>query len=337
MELIPRKSKKLLWFLVFLLIVASAAVFLFSRDFTVEAKPAYGVTFSNKYAIELELDWKEMYLAMLDDLKVDNVRLVAYWDQIEPELDQFDYSDLDWQIEEAQKRGINVVMSVGRRMPRWPECHDPSWLGDLSQLAKEQQVMEFVQETVDRYKGYDVIKYWQVENEPLFAWFGHCPKPSKKFLAQEVDLVRSIDPRPIIVTDSGELNHWQGAGGLADVLGITLYRIVWNKYLGFWDYFFVPPAAYKYKADLTKYLQPNLDKVIVTELQMEPWTLDRKMVELTLEEQEESFDINRFRDNLVYAREAGFDEIYFWGVEYWYYLKEIGHPEIWEEAKMLWN
>ncbi|MAF13333.1 MAG: hypothetical protein CMI53_00365 [Parcubacteria group bacterium] len=330
-------SKKLFIIILLILAIVWLGVFLFTKDFSTAEPTKYGVTFSKKYAIELELDWHQSYLAILDQLQVTNLRLVAYWDDIEPVQDSFDFSDLDWQITEAQNRGIDIGLVVGRRAPRWPECHDPDWLINLAPLAIQQQQLEYIRAVIERYQSNDVIKSWQVENEPLFALFGECPLPDKKFLAQEIELVRSLDnTRPIVVTDSGELNHWQGAASLADNLGITLYRVVWNKYLGFWDYFFLPPAAYRYKADLTKFFHKNLDKVIVIELQMEPWTLDKPMIELTLEEQERSFTLQRFKDNINYVEQAGFAEVYLWGVEYWYWLDQQGYPNIWQEAKELW-
>lgn len=331
-------STKIVLIIIGVFLILSGIVFwLFSQDFSQNQSPAYGVTFSGKYAKDLEIDWQASYLAILDDLKISHLRLVAYWDEIEAVQDFFDFDNLDWQIEQASLRNRKIVLTVGRRAPRWPECHDPVWLDELAPLAIQQQQLEFIKSTIERYKDNQSIIAWQIENEPLFAHFGECPKPSKKFLREEADLARSLDPRPIIITDSGELNHWQGAASIADVLGVTMYRIVWNEKTGFWDYFFVPPAIYHYKAEITKFLHKNLDKVIVTELQMEPWTMDQRMIELTFEEQQRSFDLRRFKDNIVYVQKAGFGEVYLWGVEYWYWLKEQGRPEIWEEAKKLWQ
>ena len=330
--------KKLITILIIILVIIGLYIFSFSLDFSENKEPIYGVTFSEKYAVDLELDWQTAYLAILDGLKVKNIRLIAYWDEIEKTQDSFDFSKLDWQVGEASNRDVDIILVVGRRAPRWPECHDPVWLSRLAPLAVEQQQLEFINETVDRYKNNDSINGWQVENEPLFAWFGECPKPSKKFLKQEIELVKALDStRPVIITDSGELNHWQGAAGLADILGTTLYRIVWNDKTGFWDYFFVPPALYHYKAELTKLLHKNLQDIIVTELQMEPWTMDQRMVELSLADQQRSFTLTRFKDNIVYVRKAGFSEVYLWGAEYWYWLAQQGHPEIWQEAKLLWQ
>ena len=139
-----------------------------------------------------------------------------------------------------------------------------------------------------------------------------------------------------MITDSGELSSWQSAAGVGDVLGTTLYRIVWNSKMGFWDYWFVPPAFYRYKADMTKMLHKNLEQVIVMELQAEPWTLNKSMIELNKEEREKSFNLKRFKNNIEYSRKTGFPQVYLWGAEYWYWLDQQGEPEIWQQAKTLW-
>src|SRR5438105_2104485 len=90
----------------------------------------YGVTFSYPYAQSLGLNWRETYLAILDELHPKYVRLSAYWDATEPQKDNYDFSALDFQINEAAGRGTKIVLAVGRRLPRWPECHDPSWIAN---------------------------------------------------------------------------------------------------------------------------------------------------------------------------------------------------------------
>ena len=320
-------------FLIIFLIFLSS----FFWDFSKNKETVFGVTFSKKYAEELKLNWQEAYLAILQDLKVDHVRLVAYWDEIEKEPDQYIFNDLDWQVRQASDRGVKIIMVLGRRTPRWPECHDPNWLKGLDQSEVISRQMNFINKTVERYQNNSMLEAWQVENEPLLTLFGQCPAPSLPLLKQEVALVKSLDVKhPIIVTDSGELSTWQTAASVPDILGTTLYRIVWNKYMGFLDYFFVPSAYYHVKADLTKFFHKNLKDIIVVEMQMEPWTYNRSMIELTQAEQEKSFNLERFRNNVIYAQKTGFSKIYFWGVEYWYWLKQNNRPEIWNQAKSLW-
>ncbi len=309
----------------------------FYFDFSGGRQPLWGVTYSPKYAVELNLDWQKTFIAILDELKVDNFRLVAYWDEIETVPGTYDFTDLDWQIDQASRRSVAIILVIGRRTPRWPECHDPVWLDSLDPAAVKSRQLQYLETVVKRYRDRTEIKYWQVENEPLLAVFGECPKPEPAFLKQEIDFVKSLDSRMVITTDSGELSSWQQAAKYPDIFGTTLYRIVWNKYLGFWRYFFIPPAYYHYKASLTKWLLPQLKEVIVTELQMEPWTFNRPMATLTYEEQLQSFDQKRFRDNIEFTRKTGLPAVYLWGVEYWYWLKEQGRPGLWQEAGKLWQ
>ena len=332
-----KKHRGFKLFILSLGLIALGLFFLFATDFSLGRSPDWGVTFSRSYALDLQLNWQETYLAILDDLKVSHLRLSAYWDEVEPQKDQYQFADLDWQIDQAASRQVEIILAVGRRWPRWPECHDPGWVKHYPPADANQEILDLLTVLVKRYQTNPQITAWQIENEPLFSWFGFCPPPDIEFLKKEIDLVRSLDPsRPVVVTDSGELSNWQAAAGLTDVLGTTLYRVVWNKRIGFFSYWFVPPAFYHYKASLTKYFQPNLKRVIVTELQMEPWTMDKHMLELTLEEQKKSFDLKRFKNNIRYAQKTGLPQVYLWGAEYWYWLKLAGQPEIWQTAQKLW-
>ena len=122
----------------------------------------WGVTFSAKFSRELGLNPKENLRAILDDLKVDRIRLVAYWDDIGQEKNTFDFSDLDWQINEAQKRNVRIILAIGMKVPRWPECHMPSWAKTLSMEEREKEFKLYLAEIIKRYKNNKAIKIWQV-------------------------------------------------------------------------------------------------------------------------------------------------------------------------------
>jgi len=324
--------------LISLIVLVVLIMVVFQADFSAGHQPEWGVTFSRSYALDLQLDWRATYLAILDDLDISHIRLAAYWDEIESAPNQYVFSDLDWQIEQAQARQVDIVLAIGRRLPRWPECHDPDWVKHLPPADANQAVLALLERLVKRYQANPAITAWQIENEPLFAWFGFCPPPDKDFLTTEIALVKSLDnSRPVIITDSGELSNWQAVAGLTDILGTTMYRIVWNQKLGFWDYWFIPPVFYRIKAALTQWLNPNLQQVIVTELQMEPWALNKRMVDLTEQEQAKTLDLRRFNQNIRYVKKTGFSRVYLWGVEYWCWLKEQGRPEIWQAAQQLWR
>lgn len=296
----------------------------------------WGVTFSDKFSLNLGLNPKENFKAILDDLKVNRVRLIAYWDEIEKEKNSFDFSSLDWQISEAQRRNVKIILAIGMKVPRWPECHLPNWAEILSEEEKEKELLLYLEEIIKRYKNNDAIEIWQVENEP-FLWFGECMKRGKNFLSNEISLVKSLDGgRPILVTESGELGLWPRAAKAGDIFGTTMYLRVYNKYFGEVNYH-LPPDFFILKERVTRFLIKDYNKkFIVIELAAEPWT-EKQIYETNPEEQLKSFSPNFFRNTIQYAKSTGFNEYYLWGVEWWYYLKINGYPEIWEEAQKLWQ
>jgi len=298
----------------------------------------WGVDFSQMQAENLGLDWKKTYLAILDDLGAKNIKLHIQWDWVEGERDEFFFNDIDWQINQAQKYKAKLIYVLGMKTGRWPECHLPEWFNGLSKQEQQEELLEYIQEVVLRYKNQDTIMYWQAENEPLFR-FGECPWYDKDFLKKEVQLIKSLDPlRQVIVSDSGELSPWIGVSSIGDVVGVTMYRRVWTRitdgYGFYWTSIF-PPVSYFKKAELVGKLTGK--KVICVELQVEPWAL-KPFFDVSLEEQEKTMNLTQFRKNIEFARKTGLDEFYLWGVEWQYWLKEKHNkPEIWNEAKKLFG
>ena len=201
-----------------------------------------GITFSSRYSQDIGLNWKENYVALLDDLRVKKIRIPIYWDLVEKEKDVYDFSDIDWQLDEAEKRNAEIILVVGQKVPRWPECFIPKWIGvnneelRKNELLKNEEILQFIKDAVVRYKEHPAIKYWQVENEPFLA-FGDCPTPTinANILDREIEIIRRLDPdKKIIITDSGELSTWMSAAARADIFGTTMYR---NIYRQGWGYY----------------------------------------------------------------------------------------------------
>ena len=307
-------------------------------DFHQYPKPIFGVSFSRLRAEEMGLNWRDAYLKILDDLKVKKIRLAVHWHDLEPAPRKYFFDDLDWQVKEAEKRDAKLILAIGQRVPGWPECHFPDWAKDLTDIDRETSVLTLLKKIVDRYKNYSVIEAWQVENEPFFKFFGLCPKPDRNFLEQEVELVRTIDPyRPIIVSDSGELGDWFSVAKQADILGITIYRTVWSQYIKRYFNYFLPPAFYQFKAYWVKKIS-GLEKVIVVEFQAEPWSPRGSLVNIPIEEQFKSMSFDHWQKNLIYAQQTGFSEIYLWGAEWWFWLKEkMTDDRFWQAAKNLFK
>ncbi|HLD51093.1 hypothetical protein A3K34_01785 [candidate division WWE3 bacterium RIFOXYC1_FULL_40_10] len=308
-------------------------------------KPAdnitYGVNFSSKYAKEIGLDWKKAYIQILDELKVKKLRVVAYWDEIEPKQGLRDFSDVKWQLEEARKRDAKVILAIGRKVPRFPECHEPKWWSSESEWGtKEDLLLAYISAGVTELKQFDNIEVWQVENEPHFP-FGLCDKVPSDLIQREIKVVRSIDNRPVITQDSGEGGFWVPSYKQADYLGISMYRKVWFDFWGLVSrdrltYFKYPISHgyYKIKADLLGIPAKN---IIITELQGEPWG-SKETTKLTTSEKNETMSPKDFTDTLEYSRKSGFSQIYVWGAEWWFWEKEHNNNSFyWETAKHLFD
>jgi len=293
----------------------------------------FGATFSKKFCEELGLNWQETYIAILDDLKVRNLRLPAYWDEIEPDEGTYNFKDFDYMVSEADARDANLIITVGRRQPRWPECHSPAWINNKSTELAQDSLLKVIKETVLRYKGDTHVKNWQVENEAFLGTFGVCPAFDKNFLQKEVDLVRSLDSRPIIITGSGEMSMWRNEKQMGDVFGTTMYRVVYNSWAGYVRYFF-PSSFYNLKARLAGI---NPSDALIIELQTEPWVPQGKMIYLTVDQINNSMSVEQLKANLQYALNVHFKQVYVWGVEWWYWQKLYGNPEYWNIGKTIFN
>ena len=326
--------------MLFLTILIVILLLIVGYFFVGSVKPAenisWGVVFSQKHAKYLGLDWQKTYLALLDDLGVKKVKIASYWDLIEPQEDDYDFTDLDWQITEAQKRGVEILLAVGMKSPRWPECHIPGWAEKIGKDGQQEKILKFLEVAVLLYRDSDAIKGWRVENEPFFV-FGECPWTDKEFLKKEVGLIKSLDSkhRPIIIAESGEGFFWFKAAGIGDVVGITMYKKVWISQLGLYLTYPFPPVLYHRKAELVRKLFHK--EVISVELQAEPWCR-QGIRDCSLEEQSKTMNLQFFQENVGFAKKTGLKEFYFWGAEWWYWMKEAqGQPEIWGEAKKLFN
>lgn len=292
-------------------------------------KAKFGVTFSPSHARYFGLDPKKVLTDSLDDLGIKNYRLSAYWNVVEPLKDGYDFSEVDWQITEVEKRGGSIILAIGRRLPRWPECHDPNWIKKMPEKQMQIEVLNLLAKTVERYKNRRVITAWQVENEPFLSVFGECPPPDAAFYESELNLVRALDSRPIIMTESGELSTWIRAAVLADKVGISLYRVVWSK-VGGTFYYPLTPAYYRYRAQAIRALGKQ---IFVSELQAEPWEVGTPLPNAPILEQKNFIDGAKIRDSINFAKRASFDEIYFWGLEWWAWLKSHGDNDIWNTIK----
>lgn len=297
----------------------------------------YGISFNRPYVHELGLDGDKVFDAFLNDLKIRHFRMSAHWTLIEPEKDTYDFSWMDKDLKKVEEVNGDVIFGVGRRLPRWPECHVPRWAQKISWEDQKKEIREYITAVVNRYKDSPAITHWQVENEPYLSVFAydHCGELDEAFLAEEIALVKQLDPtRPVLVTDSGNLGTWKGAYSHGDAFGTSVYVYFWNPELGQFKTV-LPPWFYRVKENLIQLFYGEKETFLI-ELSLEPWLLE-PVTEVPVDIQYSRMDIEKFNEIIEYAKGTRYEQQYLWGGEWWYWLNEHGHPEMWDRAQELFE
>ncbi|SRR6266550_787453 len=295
--------------------------------------PRLGVSFSRERAEEFGLDWKANYSALLNDMQLKHLRLMSYWSSHEAKRGQFDFNDLDWQVNEAAKHGAKLTLVLGLRQPRWPECWQPGWAGQLSGNTWKQALYAYMEVVVRRYQNNPVVEKWQLENEPVNNWFGTCGAPDRQRLDEEYALVKKLDPARSIIMSLSDQHGIPLGTPVPDEYGFSVYRIVYNTFgpAHFYIYYPTPIWYHRARAMLIDWIQHK--PVMIHELQMEPWG-PKDTSKLSAPEQDRSMSAEQIHKSMTFARQIGARDIDMWGGEWWYWRKmQFNDPSIWNAVK----
>ncbi len=315
-----------------------------------------GTTFSRVQCVYLDMDPRKTYLDILD-MGFDLIRVGAYWSHIEKQEGVFDFSGLDWQVEEAGKKKIPVVLTVGMKAPRWPEYFIPDWVlekvrirygRDISKDAYlRERALGFIKAVVTRYKDNPAVKYWQVENEPFMHIGPDANYIGRDFLEQEVRLVRDIDggKRPVILTTATYPNRFlrmisnlftkhdyiRECLALSDIMAINVYSMVGHRSFGLDLYFVVKAGQFDlYFSELISMIRESGKIPWVTELQAEPW--EPGHLAYTGGDRPYTGSPDRTVRNFRALKKMGVDAVLLWGAEYWLYRQEVIGDTRWVKA-----
>ncbi|HVO86333.1 MAG TPA: beta-galactosidase, partial [Candidatus Binatia bacterium] len=286
--------------------------------------PEFGVSFSIEYAQELGNDWHANYLALLNDLGFKRVRLMSYWELIEPQQGQYDFTDLDWQVQQAQAHGAKVSLAIGYRQPRYPECHEPDWAKQLpvNQTAWDNQLYSYISTVVNHYKNNPALESYQLENEAENNWFGACRGSAapKWRLTDEFNLVKKLDPNhPVFMNLSDE--HGLPIGQpTPDAYGFSIYRVVYstNTEVHFYTTYPITQWYHRLRVYAIHFIKHR--PVYVHELQLEPWG-SAATEHLTIAQQNQSMSVQQIHNSIHYSEQTGIQLQYMWGGEWWYWRK----------------
>ncbi|MBP9820598.1 hypothetical protein KBC85_00470 [Candidatus Saccharibacteria bacterium] len=295
----------------------------------------YGVTFIPRYARYYDLDPKDTFLALRDDLGFKRFRLVSYWDEIEKQPGQYDFSELDWQFEKVNEVGGKVSLAIGLRQPRWPECHAPSWVKAEDQDQWYPELKNYMQAVLERYKDNPALDSYQLENEYFLGVFGECKHfgIERERLIDEFAFVKAIDPNtPVIISLSNNYLGIPVGQPRPDQFGVSVYKRVWDETITkrYFEYPF-PSWWYTWRAALTE-IFTGKDSML-HELQAEPWS-PGGVKEASLAEQDKSMNAQRLKERIKYGEATGFRDIDLWGGEWWYWRKTVKNdPSLWEAVR----
>ncbi|HEX6510674.1 MAG TPA: beta-galactosidase [Chloroflexota bacterium] len=304
-------------------------------------KPAsVGFTFSERQADYLDVSWRQAFQAAME-LMPNLVRLGAYWDSIETTPGKYDFSTLDWMLDNIPPQS-SVLLVVGMKAPRWPEYYLPGWLrksvsvgsgGDVAQdpLVRK-ATLRFVSQVVRHVRGRANVKYWQVENEPLDPSGPQQWTIDGDFLAQEIGLVRSLDgTRPIVASmfvdtsPLGALPPWRGQLqdrarqllGLVDVLGLDVYPVRPVASQSIQASLKWPVWVWEARVrDLQQMAQAAGKQTWISEAQAEPWLPARLVYTGSAPSRNAAPSLTT--STVDRLQQDGFNTILLWGVEYWY-------------------
>lgn len=294
----------------------------------------FGITFSHPHTQYLGLHIGKSFRQALS-LGFSHIRLGTYWNRIEVREGIYDFSEVKRLLEESEKAGQKIVMTVGVKAPRWPEFYWPKHhkSGIIFDQHAQEKTLSFICATVTELKGFSCITHWQVENEPFDPSGPDNISISMSFLERETLLVRSIDSRPILINlwgnDVVKRGYFQSACNIADVVGLDLY---YNQFVGkaLGKSFYTGPR--QSDNQLGKLLSQTVKPVWITELQAEPWEADQ---EAYLGQNPSSISINKLRENIIRASSGPYREILLWGFEYWLYRAAKGDSSYLDEVVRL--
>ncbi len=298
-----------------------------------------GTTFSQLQCHYMGLDYQEAF-RQICSLGFNRLRLCSYWHEIEPAEKQFDFTTLDWLLEESHRHGIEVVLTVGMKAPRWPEFHFPDWLRarldttnraavDLNPEIAD-RALQFTQAVVNHTREAPNLTYWQIENEP----FTRLDITAGRYLSygyvrREAELVRSL-ARPhqkLLMTTAISLpaadlaeddRAFQESLQMADSIGINVYTKV---PAGNSTFYLQPQPSYwqKLKEWQTSLINSNKEDWIA-EAQAEPWEPNQLVA---MAKAEYPSCTPKRTSNLVNSlTDLGYSTVMLWGCEYWYWQKK---------------
>ncbi|MEX0877603.1 MAG: hypothetical protein WDZ40_01910 [Candidatus Spechtbacterales bacterium] len=121
----------------------------------------------------------------------------VYWDELEKERGEYDFSKTDALLSQAKGRGLTTTLAIGFKLPDSSggegECRFPGWYDhEAVQAEKDKQLFQMLRTVVNRYEENSSVVAWQVEYDSFSDKKG-CPVADAGLLDVEIALVEGVD------------------------------------------------------------------------------------------------------------------------------------------------
>jgi hypothetical protein len=331
-----------------------------------------GLSFRPRQCEDLALDPRQT-LACLLDLPYELIRLAAYWDRITPEPGVRDHSELDWQLEAAERAGKQVIVNVGAvKSFGYPEYFVPDHEldaplpeGRMVTPASHPRLLgaavDHLVDLVTRYAGRAAIIAWQVEHDAVDPLgMEHSWRLSREFVRREVEAVRRADPgRPVLLngflpmSTAVAAHQWwrtrdQGdsvdvALSLGDLVGVDSYPRHAIAAFGGWSIYLDGASGWLPTWRRRRVLRRAAESgrgVLVTEGQAEPWeavTVPPDPLGRVAASCPPERMVENYTQWKAWAARSGvgLEAYLFWGAEYWVLRRNGGDPSYFEAFRRL--
>jgi hypothetical protein len=319
-----------------------------------------GVSFRPRQAEAFGLDVDEVLRRLLT-YPFDLIRIGAYWNRIERRKGEFDTSELDSQLDAAERAGKQVILSVGPiKNFGYPEFFVPAHQlptpiaeGSLLRPTTHAPLLgaatDFIRRIVTSYRDRKSVLAWQLEHEAVDPLgMEHSWRLGVDFLEHELVALKAADAtRPIVMnaflptSSMVRLTQWwrtrgQGdsrasAARFADIVGIDYYPRHALASVGPRT-FYLEGGGRRWQVALTKHfirqVRSSGKRLMISEGQAEPWesmTRPPNPTGRTMFSCRPHDVIGNYNDAMAWSAPATQHYGYlFWGAEYWILREQSG-------------
>ena len=291
----------------------------------------WGASWSTKQAEKLGLNPTDDLDELLAHIPFKKLQLMSYWDEIEAEKDNYDFTSLSRQFEIAKSRNVGVSLQLGLHQSRQPKCHQPNWANGLDQAEFKNQLKKYIGKIIERFDEEVNLIQYQLEPEIFEADSELCPQSlNKEDLKELYAHVKDLTAKEISVSRPNNLAIWRKRDPNPDSFGLKLEP--YPKSANWFKRTYrraIPAHYYSFSAGNLKIFHSN-SHLFIRDLKAEPDDLEKILDGPQTDGQNPDLKTETLRDRLDYAGATGVKTIYLNGAEWWLWQKNNGQTDIWQ-------